>query len=153
MGDKIQPPSGAAQGRETSMSGASVGTEDVTAEEVLAVLSAAYLDASMDGDGDVLYRGAFRMYLIKPTVGYVRFISLWTLDQDRPLADRIAFANRFNDIFKLVRATIGKDGDLELDYFFPVLGGLSGRALVETLRRFESIVADMGKIDSDHVLG
>jgi hypothetical protein len=62
------------------------------------------------------------------------------------------FVNRVNDGLMMIRASLTSDGRLYFDYYIPIEGGITKKAVVLAVRRFLSYLAAAMEQDTDNVV-
>jgi hypothetical protein len=127
--------------------------EGISAEALKALFEEAYMEASIDTDGDLIVKDNYRCYLRPDADG--RLISIYAIfgaAPDAAQADKLAYINRVNDQVKLIRASVSANGKFFFDYYLSVEGGVSKRSVVLTVRRFFSCLGSALREDSGNVV-
>jgi len=128
----------------------------VTAESVIQMLHEAYLDGSLDEDGDVVYDGQYRIVL-GISEQDICFIAYFRLDQGRLKSALLEYTNRVNDELRLPRASIHvreeAESSLVFDWCLLASDHVSKRSVITALRRFEGAIDRALSLDRDNVIG
>lgn len=121
--------------------------QDVNSALLKQLFDDAYMETSVDSDGDVRIKERYSCFLRADPDG--RLIALYAIfgaNAGAPLPAKLEFVNRVNDQVKLIRASVMSDGRFFLDYYIPVDGGVTKKAIVLAARRFLSCIeAAMGQ--------
>lgn len=78
----------------------------------------------------------FQLTLPKTRSDHLALCRWCATDPEIPLLRRLSVANRINQEYLFIRASIDDDGDLYLSQNVPVLSGISGKYLAVVLRNF-----------------
>jgi hypothetical protein len=128
--------------------------ETVTKEALRDLFVAAYMDASLDEDGDVMVREGYRSYLIPSQDGaWIRIYSPFKGLDTASLEDKLAYVNKVNSDLIIVRAYVTDKGGFIFEEYLPVEGGITKRALVLAVRRFHRMLESAIRADEKNVLG
>jgi hypothetical protein len=115
---------------------------DIDVSELQQLFEDAYMDASIDEDGDLTIEDEYRCFLRPDLDG--RMLAAGAIFGARSSADeraRLRFVNRVNDGLMMIRASLTSDGRFYFDYYIPVEGGITKKAVVVAVRRFLSYLA------------
>lgn len=127
--------------------------EGLTNEQLKHLFDDAYMEARIDSDGDLAVKDKFTVYLRADSDG--RLVAVFTMFGAKPNANdakKLAYINRVNDQVKVIRASISSNGKFFFDYYIPVEGGISKRAIVMVVRRFFSCLDSALRQDTDDVV-
>ena len=127
--------------------------EGISADALKALFEEAYMEVSVDTDGDLIVKDNYRCYLRPDADG--RLISIYAIFGAAPEAadpDKLAYINRVNDQVKLIRASVSANGKFFFDYYLSVEGGISKRSIVMSVRRFFSCLGSALREDSENVV-
>jgi hypothetical protein len=127
--------------------------EGISAEALKALFEEAYMEVTVDTDGDLIVKDNYRCYLRPDQDG--RLISIYAIFGAAPdalEADKLAYINRVNDQVKLIRASVSANGKFFFDYYLSVEGGISKRSVVMTVRRFFSCLGSALREDAGNVV-
>ena len=127
--------------------------EGINAESLKQLFEEAYMEVSVDTDGDLIVKDNYRCYLRPDTDG--RLISIYAIfggSAGAVDADKLAYINRVNDQVKLIRASVSANGKFFFDYYLSVEGGISKRAVVMAVRRFFSCLGSALREDTGNVV-
>jgi hypothetical protein len=128
--------------------------ENVTKEGLKDLFVAAYMDASLDEDGDVLIKEQYRSYLIPSSdAAWIRLYSPFKGNTEATQEDKLAYANKVNKDLIIVRAYVNDNGGFIFEEYLPVEGGITKRALVFAVRRFHRMLETAIRNDEKNVLG
>jgi hypothetical protein len=128
--------------------------ENITKEGLRDLFVAAYMDASLDEDGDVLVKESYRSYLVPgQDAAWIRLYSPFKGNESATLADKLAWANRINAELIVVRTYVTDKGGFVFEEYLPVEGGITKRALVLATRRFHRMLESAVRSDDKNVLG
>jgi hypothetical protein len=128
--------------------------ENVTKEGLKDLFVAAYMDASLDEDGDVLIKEQYRSYLIPSSdAAWIRLYSPFKGNPEATNDDKLAYANKVNKDLIIVRAYVNDNGGFIFEEYLPVEGGITKRALVFAVRRFHRMLETAIRSDEKNVLG
>lgn len=123
------------------MSDELIHPEEVSSASLKQLFDEAYMEASIDSDGDVRIKDKYSCFLRPDSDG--KMIAIYAIFGANASAEAVAkleFVNRVNDQVKLIRASVMGDGRYFLDYYISLDGGITKRALVLAARRFLSCV-------------
>jgi hypothetical protein len=127
--------------------------EAINSDVLKKLFEDAYMETSVDTDGDVIVKDNYRCYLRPDPDG--RLISVYAIFGCQPnasQADKLAYINRVNDQVKMVRASVSSNGKFFFDYYISVEGGVSRRSIVMSVRRFFSCLGSALREDSGNVV-
>jgi hypothetical protein len=127
--------------------------ESITKEALRDLFVAAYMDASLDEDGDVLVKESYRSYLVPASDStWIRLYSPFK-GSEATMEDKIAWANRINRDMIIVRTYVNENGGFIFEEYLGVEGGITKRALVLATRRFHRMLESAVRADDKNVLG
>ena len=127
--------------------------EDVNSESVKKVFDDAYMEASLDSDGDVKIKDRYSCFLRPDPDG--RLIALYAIFGANPAAQqpaKLEYINRVNDQVKLIRGSVMGDGRYFFDYYIPIEGGITKKAVVLATRRFLGCIQAAMEQDTGNVV-
>lgn len=128
--------------------------ENVTKEGLRDLFVAAYMDASIDEDGDVLVKESYRSYLVpSQDAAWIRLYSPFKGNESATLEDKVTYANKINADLIIVRAYVTDKGGFIFEEYLPVEGGITKRAIVLAVRRFHRMLESAIRADEKNVLG
>ncbi|MEE6263348.1 YbjN domain-containing protein [Plantactinospora sonchi] len=128
--------------------------EDVSTDRLQKIFDQAYLETSIDDDGDLEVTDGISCWVRGSSDG--RRIQLMTLVQADPAAtmeSRLQLANRINDEMMVVRAAATGEDGFCFDHYLNVAGGLPVRNLVMSVRDFLHAVRAAFQFDEAGILG
>ncbi len=127
--------------------------EDVNSAVLKEMFDDAYMETSIDTDGDVKIKEKYSCYLRPDPDG--RLVAVYAIfgAQDGAAGQaKLDYVNRVNDKVKLIRASVMGDGRYFFDYYIPVDGGITKKGVVLAVRRFLSCIEAAMSEDSDNVV-
>ena len=127
--------------------------EGINQDALKQLFEEAYMEVSVDTDGDLIVKDNYRCYLRPDPDG--RLISIYAIfgaNSSAAQADKLAYINRVNDQVKLIRASVSANGKFFFDYYLSVEGGISKRSIVLSVRRFFSCLASALREDTANVV-
>jgi hypothetical protein len=128
--------------------------ETATKDLLKSLLEAAYLDVSLDDDGDVQVMDTFRFWVIPSTNGkWIRLFAQFKGNPAAALGAKLEYVNAVNRDLHLIRAYLRDNGGYTFDQYVVVEGGISRRALVFAVRGFRELLQSALKLDSGDVVG
>jgi hypothetical protein len=139
--------------KEDRVSDEIIGPEGLSSEALKKVFEDAYMNVSVDTDGDLIVQDNYRCYLRPDPDG--RLVAIYAIFGANPAAQepaKLAYINRVNDEVKLIRASVSKNGKFFFDYYLATEGGISKKALVLAVRRFLSCLGSAIQQDSENVV-
>jgi hypothetical protein len=108
--------------------------------ELLNDIFAAYMDTTIDEDGDLLVKGDCHVYVnVVPDKSAVRLMTIFRIKDDCSPAARLAAVNNINNDYMIVKAHCTENNKLIFSYYFMLAGGLTRNALVRGVKLFDSI--------------
>jgi hypothetical protein len=126
---------------------------NMTIEELARLFEEAYMEVSIDADGDLLIEDEYRCFLRPDLDG--RLLAACAVFGARPYADeqaKLRFVNRVNDGLILIRGSVTTDGRFFFDYYIPIEGGATRKAVVLAVRRFLSYLGGAMDLDTENVV-
>lgn len=123
--------------------------ENVSAQLIKSVFDGAYMEATIDGDGDVLIRDAVKVFIrVGEKKDRLRMFCLFGFKSNASNDAQLRCANLINSEYIVVTAS-AQGGKLFFRYDVLLGGGIPKRYLVQALKRFASIpqeaAADHGR--------
>jgi hypothetical protein len=127
--------------------------EDISSDTLKTLFEQAYMDVSVDTDGDLIVKDAYRCYLRPDPDGRL----IWTYAifgaaEGASDADKLAYANLINDQVKLIRVSVSASGKLSFDYYISVEGGVTKASIVMAVRRFLACLNQALREDKGNVV-
>jgi hypothetical protein len=127
--------------------------EGVSSDALKQLFEEAYMDVSVDTDGDLIVKDSYRCYLRPDPDG--RLVSIYAIFGANPAATdqaKMAYVNHVNDQIKLIRASVSASGKFFFDYYVAIEGGVTKRSVVMAVRRFFGCLNQALKEDSENVV-
>ena len=135
------------------MSDEIITPESANSATIKQLFEDAYMETSLDTDGDVKIKDGYTCFLRADPDG--RLIALYAIFGANPAAmqpAKLEYVNRVNDQVKLIRASLMNDGRYFFDYYIPVEGGITKKAIVMAARRFLGCVKAAMDQDTGNVV-
>jgi hypothetical protein len=145
-------PGGAGQ-KEVRVSDEFIYPEGINADSLKQLFEEAYMEVSVDTDGDLIVKDNYRCYLRPDPDG--RLISIYAIfgaAAEAAPPDKLVYINRVNDQVKMIRASVSANGKFFFDYYLSIEGGISKRAVVMSVRRFFSCLGSALREDTGNVV-
>ncbi len=127
--------------------------EAISSDVLKQLFEEAYMEVTVDTDGDLIVKDNYRCYLRPDADG--RLISIYAIFGASPTAaqaEKLAYVNRVNDQVKMIRASVSANGKFFYDYYLSVEGGISKRSIVMAVRRFFSCLGSALHEDNANVV-
>jgi hypothetical protein len=141
--------------REIKMNETDYLPDPVTPTAILQTLQAAFLDAKLDDDNDVLVESFPLSFFISLRDKDIRFLVLRPVKEGTSHLAQLEFVNRVNDRLKIPRVALDQmpNGRLvfSLEWYIPCALPISKLDLVTAVRRFGMGISNLD--DPDGVLG
>jgi len=131
---------------------------DINNQALLGVFRSAYIDASMDDDGELeVDLDGMRIFVdVSKDKGFLMLRSMYGLKDDTLRTQALELCNRLNDKMVMVRFCCPAAVDhliLYADHFTVLEGGITGQEIVSLIRRFHSVIQEgIGSNDTEDVL-
>lgn len=128
--------------------------DDITVDLLKALFDSAYMTTKIDSDGDLYVKDDIGCYVL-PTKSKerIQLMSLFSAEPGSSDGAKLAFANRVNDLITTVRVSVNKKGGFTFDYYIPIEGGITRKAIVLATKFFlGAIAAGIKKCDTDDVV-
>ena len=117
-----------------------IAPENLSKEFLKAILDAAFVDASFDGDGDLMVKEQVRCYvLLDDSKERIRLLAQFRFLESATPGQRLECANQINSQYIIARAIVGPGNALRFTWDIPVAGGITRKAFVLALKRFCTI--------------
>ena len=128
--------------------------EAVSKEMLRALLDAAYMNVSLDSDGDVTVQDTFRFWVVPADSGkWIRIFSQFKGNPDAAMEAKLEYVNAVNRDLHLVRCYLRDTGGFTFDEYVMVEGGTTRRAIVFAVRGFAALLQSALKVDAGNVVG
>lgn len=125
--------------------------EELSGESLHALFDAAMFDVKMDADGDVIVKDKVRVIVSALKGGNIRFLVVFGIKEGISEEQSFALCNRINDNLVIIRAGMHDPTTMLIDWYLPVAGGITKRAVVLAFRRFTELIALIGQYDEDNL--
>ena len=115
--------------------------KDINSSTLKQMFEDAYMEAIVDHDGDLrVDEDGLGCYVLPHNEGdRIKLLTVWQARQGCTVARRLEFANRVNDSIITVRVSIGEDDLIFFDYYIPVEGGITPKAIVLATKHFLAV--------------
>lgn len=135
-----------------------ISKDELTSVKLLEIYQRAYIDASLDSDGEVrLNLDGLTMFAISyPDRGLLRFRLGFSIKPNATRQQLIELCNRINDQLIFIRASypVSMEPGLGvlLDYYLDTTSGVTGHEIINGTRRFRSVVGGLPPLDTDRII-
>jgi len=123
-----------------------IGKDNLSRELLMAMFEAAYMDATLVGERSIsVLEAGVRVHVTVPPAGrtdHVTFAASWGLKKDVPRETKLDAANRLNNGFLAVRASLDEESDVVIDLQVLLPAEVTRKYFVLMLKRFASISRD-----------
>lgn len=122
-----------------------IGKDNLSRELLMALFESAYMDASLVGERSIsVLESGVRVHVTVPAgrSDYITMAASWGLRKDVAREAKLDLANRVNNSFLAVRATLDDEGDVVLDMQILLPADVSKKYFVLVLKRFATIARD-----------
>lgn len=130
--------------------------DELTSAKVVEIFKQAFMDASIDSDGDVaINMEGLRLFaILDPQKGMMRLLGIFQFKPQAHRQQTLDFCNRVNEQLIMVRASTPTPAPnrLLLDHYVVTDVGLTGEEIVDETRRFRTVVVSALQLDNDGVL-
>ena len=127
--------------------------EQVNAEMLRKLFADAYMDASIDKYGDTLIVETYRSNVVPDLDGtWLRVYAVFDANPDANPDDKLEYANRINREMVIVRVHVQQSGRFTFEHFLPLEGGITRKALVLAVRRFNRLLEAAIRKDDNKVI-
>ena len=131
-----------------------VQAEALNRELLRALLDAAYLNVSLDEDGDVMVKDNFRFWVMPADNGrWIRLFAQFKGNPEASLGAKLEYVNAVNRDLHVVRAYLRDTGGFTFDQYVQVEGGITRRAIVFAVRGFDNLLKSALDVDTGNVVG
>lgn len=116
--------------------------ENLSQELLKTILEAAYMDVSIDADGDLKVRDKCVCFVVpnQERKDNVQLQSIFRFKENTTELERLRVLNRINNGYIIVKATMSDNSTaLVFRWDIPISGGITRKAFVLALKRFCSI--------------
>ena len=127
-----------------------VGPENATLESLRDIYDAALMDVEIDEengfviiDDEIVARAK-----LSDSKERLQLIACYRVREDVPRTERLELVNRINDQYVLVRAAVGEEDELWIDFGVVLKGGATKKQIAHATRMFLK-VAEMAVKDCD----
>lgn len=121
-----------------------IDDEDLSLEKLKDVLDRAFINTSIDRDGDLIAEvNNLNTYVdLYEDKKIIKFMMLLGIDERRTPEEKRAFVNKLNDKVIFTRFAIPEHRNdvLVADYFLPYEKGITGFQIVSSLRLFGKVI-------------
>lgn len=133
-----------------------IPSEELTTEKVLEIFRNAYMDAGIDGDGDLHLRieGVKMWVKTDPSRRLMSVRAGYGLKPETSRSSALELANRINDDLVFIRACVPSGMSspfLYLDHYIDITGGVTGQEVVGEVRRFHRLIRGLSDEDIENL--
>lgn len=135
-----------------TMSDNMITSDNLSVEMLKGIFEDAYIETSIDDDGDILVKEACKVF-VRPDMerkNRIRFFTIFGFNDSASQMDRLDCVNKINNEYIMVTACATDNGGLIFRYDMSIEGGLPKKSLVLALKRFASVPHDAA---ADHGQG
>jgi hypothetical protein len=127
--------------------------EQISPEMLKDLFTDAFMDASIDKDGDVQVVETYRSYVVPGNENkWIRVYAIFGYNEAATLEDKMDFVNRVNAELVIVRAYVDTTGRFIFEHYLPVEGGITRKAVVLATRRFHRLLEAAIRKDEKNVI-
>lgn len=116
--------------------------ESASMESIKSIFDAAFMQTSLDKDGDVVIQDQVKCYIfLNKAKDMVELTTQFSFTPGSSLEDRLRAVNRINTEYIIVRAAVAgaENQALRFQWHIPLSGGITKKTLVLAVKRFCSI--------------
>ena len=132
-----------------------VNPENVSIELIRDVFDAAMMEVTLDEEKKFIRikEDVVARCTLSESKERVMLVAYYGIKEEAQRIDRLELANRINDQYVLIRASIDDDGDLQFDYCLVLKGGVSKKHIVQATRVFLMLVPKaVSECDEDGIV-
>ena len=112
-----------------------ITADNVSKELLQSIFDAAFMETSIDGDGDLVVKNDFWTFVLPyKEARYINILTFFDFKPEATMSQRLDCANNINKDFVIARAAVMSNGKLFLSYDFSLDGGLSKKYFVLTVK-------------------
>lgn len=127
--------------------------DNVSNEMLKDLLDAAYMDFTVDDEGDICVRDKCRVFIwINSANTVLQLSASFAFKEDSAECDRLTAVNLINAHYLVIKASSEENNCLRFRYDFMLSGGITKKALVQGIKRFASIPHDAVKDYADSIV-
>lgn len=127
-------------GKEMSMTEELITADNVSKELLKSIFEAAFMDVSLDKDGDIVLKEGITMFVFpNKEKNLIKLVASFGLKPTASLLAKLECINKINKDYIMVSAFI-VDDSLRCTYDFSLKGGLLTKAFVPQVKFFAQIV-------------
>ncbi len=127
--------------------------EHVNPEMLRQLFADAYMDATIDKDGDTLIVETYRSYVVPTLEGkWLRVYAVFGANPDAAPDDKLEYSNKVNQDLIIVRAYVEASGRFTFEHYLPIEGGITRKAIVLAVRRFHRLLEAAIRKDDKNVM-
>lgn len=125
-------------GEENAMSDEMISRENLTKELLKSVFDSAYMEATIDGDGDLMVKDMVNCWVYpSESKDYVTLVSRFGFKESASALERLQCVNSMNYHFFLIRAMVVQEHNvLRFDYDVYVGSGISKKHFIQLVKKF-----------------
>ncbi len=140
-GMEQDPPATGRRSKRTTKAIALITARNVSSASLRSILSAAYIDQSVDADGAIVIEGETRLVVLPSRAkAVIRLIAGFSVAVSVSRADLLEAINELNNKFLVIRAAVDRaTTSVKFQYDIPLAGGISPKFFVSAVRRYSEI--------------
>lgn len=125
-------------GEGNAMSDEMISSENLTKEFLKSVFDSAYMEATVDGDGDLMVKEMVNCWVYpSESKDYVTLVSRFGFKESASALERLQCVNSMNYHFFLIRAMVVQEHSiLRFDYDIYVGSGVSKKHFIQLVKKF-----------------
>lgn len=130
-----------------------INSENISKERLKELYDAAFMHTSFDDDGDLMVNDGGYFCFAFPAEGTVRLMAIFRTNPSLKPQRLLEFANRINQEFIMVRATIASNSAVVIDYYLLLEGGMTPRSIVSATKRLLQVTTQAISEHGDGIIG
>ncbi len=131
-----------------------ISKEELNGAKLLEIFQQAYMGGELDNGGMVhVTVDGVKMLATAEDRGVMRIAASFTTKPGTKRQQIVELSNRINDGLIFLRACCPavNQSVLWLDHFIDTNAGVTGLEVVDEVRRFRSVIASIGQLDTEHI--
>jgi Putative bacterial sensory transduction regulator len=130
-----------------------ISPENLSKEYLKSLFDAAFMETSYDWEGDLRVKEGLSCWVF-PSEDRIKLLATFGFKSHATRAQRLEFVNRVNRQYVIVRAAVrDQSDDLSVDHDFSIRGGVAPAMIVQSTKRFLSILLPaVQECDSDDIV-
>lgn len=112
-----------------------ITAENIDKEKLKGLYDAAFMNTGFDDDGDLMVNDGGYFCFAFPAEGTIRLMAVFRTKPSLKPQRLLEFANRVNQEFVMIRASVASNAAVVIDYYFLLDGGITPRSIVSATKR------------------